>query len=236
MLQCAVNWGYLKSNPCMGVKELREPPGRVRYLTGEEMERLLEACDPESLRKNPQNVGRTFSKMTDAYLKPIVQIALHTGMRRGEIMGLRWKDVDLKERRITLEKTKNNERRVVPLNETIYEILRSLPVHLHSEMVFPDINGNMLTVAFKRACRRAGISDFRFHDLRHTCASYLTMGGINLRTVQTLLGHKDLRMTMRYSHLSPEYLKEAVTTLEKGLKASVTPLEKPLQEVKGKLC
>jgi len=87
--------------------------------------------------------------------------------------------------------------------------------------VFPDINGNMVTVAFERACKRAGVRDFRFHDLRHTFASYLTMGGGNIRTVQTLLGHKDLRMTMRYSHLSPEHLREAVLILDKGLSKSV---------------
>ncbi len=100
------------------------------------------------------------------------------------------------------------------MNDTLYSILKSLPVHLHEEKVSPDINGNMVTVAFERACKRAGIKDFCFHDLRHTFASYLTMGGVNLRTVQTLLGHKDLRMTMRYSHLSTEHLREAVSTLD----------------------
>lgn len=154
---------------------------------------------------------------TNIYLKPIVQIAIHSGMRRGEIVNLQWKDIDLKERRIIVENTKNNERRVIPMNDTLYQVFKSLPVHLHSERVFPDINGKMVTVAFERACKRAGIGDFRFHDLRHTFASYLTMGGGNIRTVQTLLGHKDLRMTMRYSHLSPEHLRDAVTTLEKSL-------------------
>ena len=103
------------------------------------------------------------------------------------------------------------------MNDTLFQVLKSLPVHLHEEKVFPDINANMVTPAFKRACKRAGIGDFRFHDLRHTFASYLTMGKESLRTVQTLLGHKDLRMTMRYSHLSPEHLKEAVANLEKSL-------------------
>jgi integrase len=138
-------------------------------------------------------------------------------MRRGEIMSLRWKDIDFKERRIILEKTKNNERRSIPMNDTLSLVLKSLPVHLHAEKVFPDINGNMVTVTFERACKRAGIEDFRLHDLRHTFASHLTMGGVNLRTVQTLLGHKDLRMTMRYSHLSPEHLREAVQNLDKSL-------------------
>jgi site-specific recombinase XerD len=75
----------------------------------------------------------------------------------------------------------------------------------------------MVTVEFEKVCKRDRISDVRFHDLRHTFASYLTMGGVNLRTVQILLGHKDLRMTMRYSHLSPEHLKEAFNVLEKSL-------------------
>jgi integrase len=220
MLNKAIEWGYLKENPCKGIKNMKEPSGRIRYLSRDEIDKLLKACDVSSLAENPNNKGRTFSKIITAYLKPIVQIAIHSGMRRGEIMNLRWKDIDFKERRIILEKTKNNERRAIPMNDTLYQVLQSLPVHLHAEKVFPDINGNMVTVTFKRACKRAGIEDFRFHDLRHSFASYLTMGGENLRTVQTLLGHKDLRMTMRYSHLSPEHLRDAVTTLERTLARS----------------
>jgi integrase len=217
MMNKAIEWGYLRENPCKGIKNLKEPPGRIRYLSHEELEKLLNACDVSSLTINPNNKGRIFSKMITLYLKPLVQIAIHSGMRRGEVMGLRWKDIDFKERRIILEGTKNNERRMIPINDTLYQVLKSLPVHLHAEKIFPDINGNMVTVTFERACKRAGIKDFRFHDLRHTFASYLTMGGGNLKTVQTLLGHKDLRMTMRYSHLSPEYLREAVQNLDKSL-------------------
>jgi len=217
MLNKAIEWGYLKENPCRGVKNMKEPPGRIRYLSHDEMDRLRKASDISSLMENPNNKGRTFSKIITAYLKPIIQIAINSGMRRGEILNLRWKDIDFKERRLLLEQTKNNERRVIPMNESLYQAFKSLPVHLHQEKVFPDINGSMVTVAFKRACKRAEIQDFRFHDLRHSFASYLTMGGVNLRTVQALLGHKDLRMTIRYSHLSPEYLKEAVTSLEKSL-------------------
>jgi len=108
-------------------------------------------------------------------------------MRRGEILGLRWKDIDFKERKIILEKTKNNESRTIYTNDTLYPVLKSLPIHLHSGTVSPDINGNMVIVAFERACKKAGIPDFRFNDLRYTFASYLTMEGVNLRTVQTLL-------------------------------------------------
>jgi integrase len=217
MLNKAVEWAYLKENPCKGIKNLKEPPGRIRYIAPEELEGLLMACEPSSLGKNPHNKGRTFSKLLCAFLKPIVLIAIHSGMRRSEILSLRWKDIDFKERRILIENTKNNERRVVPINDTLYGILKSLPVHLGSELIFPEITGLQLTMAFRRACKRARINDFRFHDLRHSFASYLTMAGVNLRAVQTLLGHKDLRMTMRYSHLSPEHLREAVNTLEKSL-------------------
>ncbi|HMK77171.1 MAG TPA: site-specific integrase, partial [Thermodesulfobacteriota bacterium] len=143
--------------------------------------------------------------------------AAHTGLRMGEILSLRWKDIEFKERRILIEKTKNNERRMVPINDTLHGVLKSLPVHLGTDLVFPGITRNQLSVAFRRASKRAGIRDFRFHDLRHTFASYLTMGGENPRTVQILLGHKDLRMTMRYSHLSPEHLREAVSILDKSL-------------------
>jgi integrase len=216
MMNKAIEWGYLKENPCKGIKNLKEPPGRIRYITSEELDSLLSACAPSSLSDNPNNKGRTFSKLLCAFLKPIVLIGIHTGLRRGEILSLRWKDIDFKEQRILIETTKNNERRVVPINDTLYGVLKSLPVHLGTDLVFPEISGLQLTVAFRRACKRAGINDFRFHDLRHSFASYLTMGGVNLRTVQTLLGHKDLRMTMRYSHLSPEHLREAVQNLDKA--------------------
>lgn len=207
MMKCAVDWSYIKTNPSRGVKELREPPGRVRYLDQQEIERLLDACSPDGFP----------SKLAGVYLRSIVQIALFTGMRRSEILGLTWKDVDLKRGYIALDKTKNNERRTIPVGDTLRQVFESLPRHLHSEKVFPNINGNMVTMAFRRACKRAGIEDFKLHDCRHCYASNLTMGGENLRTVQTLLGHKSTRMTERYSHLSPEHLKRAVQNLEKTL-------------------
>lgn len=220
IFNCGLMWGYVKKNPCGGIKQFKEGPGRVRFLSPEEINRLLDACDPGSYIEDPNNALNPLSQLRSVYLRPITEIALNTGMRRSEILGLRWKDIDFKERRITLEKTKNNTRRTVPMNETVCQALKSLPVHLREERVFPGINsGNVVTVAFEKACKRAGIEDFHFHDLRHTFASYLTMDGNNLRTVGELLGHRDPRMTMRYSHLSPEHLKDAVTTLENTLKS-----------------
>ena len=99
------------------------------------------------------------------------------------------------------------------LNQEAYEAIQSLPRRIDTERLFP-FTRHQVTSAFKRAVRRAGIKDFRFHDLRHTFASYLAMGGANMRTIQELLGHKDMRMTLRYSHLSPAHLKEAVRHLK----------------------
>lgn len=194
-----MEWGYLKAHPLKSVKFLKEPPGRLRYLTGEEMDALIAACSP--------------------HLKPIVVTALHTGMRKSEILGLKWQDLDFGVRTIMVHQTKNNERRVIPMNRTLYEELRQLPRHLHSPYVFCNEQGERydeVKRSFNTACRRAGIMDFHFHDLRHTFASHLVMNGLNLKTVQTLLGHKDIRMTLRYSHLSREHLQAAVGTLDRS--------------------
>jgi integrase len=230
MLNKAVEWGYLKENPCKGVKNLKEPPGRIRYITPEELEALLKACEVSSLAENPNNKGRTFSKLLTVFLKPVVLTAIHTGARRSEILSLRWKDIDFTQRRIMFEVTKNGERRMVPMNDTVYEVLRSLPVHLGSDLVFPGIDRLQLTMAFRRAIKRAGIEDFKLHDCRHSFASYVTMSGESLRTVQVLLGHKDLRMTMRYAHLSPEHLREAVSKLDKSL--NLIPSQSQVETVK----
>src|SRR5262249_49517782 len=123
----AVRWGYLKANPCKGVKELKEPPGRIRYLTLEEYEQLMQALDPTTLRENPYNAGREFSQLLSVYLRPIVLVALHSGLRRSEILSLRRQDIDWQNRRILIEHTKNGERRIIPMNDTLSETLRKLP-------------------------------------------------------------------------------------------------------------
>jgi integrase len=197
----AMEWGYLKANPLRSVRLLKEPPGRLRYLTQQEMDPLVEACSP--------------------HLRPIVITALHTGMRKSEILGLKWQDVDFGAKIITLRRTKNNETRVIPLNQILYDELVQLPRQLHSAYIFCHADGERydeVKRSFKTACRNAGVTDFRFHDLRHTFASHLIMNGINLKSVQYLLGHKDIRMTLRYAHLSGEHLQVAVGTLVTGLK------------------
>lgn len=198
LLNKAVAWGYLKASPCQGVKPLKEPPPRLRYLVPEQTGRLLAACLQHS-----------------GALRAIVTVAMHTGMRQGEILGLRWADVDLEARTVTLRQTKNNELRIVPLNAEALAALKGLerPQDPFTR-VFPGWTRARLTMAFRRACQRAGIANFRFHDLRHHAASWLTMKGANQRTIEALCGWKDPRTARRYQHLSTSALHEAVKLLE----------------------
>lgn len=197
LLRLCVEWEIIPINPAQGVKSPRVPAGRIRYLQPTELRVLLEAC-PE-------------------WLRHFAMLAVCTGMRRGEVLGLRWLDVDLVHARIMLPQTKNGESRIVYLNQLAQDVLRSLagttqPKPLNK--LFPDTSPEKASVAFKRACDSVGISDFRFHDLRHTAASWLRMSGADIHTVAQLLGHKDLRMAARYQHLSPAFLADAVGKLD----------------------
>lgn len=201
MLNKATEWGYLDENPAKGIKMFKESPGRIRFLEPTEIDKLLKECPP--------------------YLKPIAVTALNTGLRQSEILGLKWSNVNLRTRTMMVLQTKNNEPRFVPINETVHRELKRLYVRRHGDFVFCDKSGRpygKVYRGFKAACRRAGITDFTFHDLRHTFASHLAMADTNIRTIQELLGHKSIKMTMRYSHLSQQHLQEAVGLL--GLRLS----------------
>jgi integrase len=145
-------------------------------------------------------------------------LALNTGMRLREILSLRWENVSLAKRLICLPKTKNKDLRYIDMNRLVYKALKELKsMNSTAIFVFPDRQGRpfgSIRTAFLRTRERAGISDsFRFHDLRHTFASRLVMNGVDLRTVQELMGHKDIKMTMRYTHLSAAHKRQAVETL-----------------------
>ena len=136
-------------------------------------------------------------------------------MRRGEILGLKWDYIRLDNHLIILPVTKNNTVRVLPINDTLHRILADMPEK--SGYVFGNGNGGHIENSkhsFTSACRRAGITDFRLHDLRHTYASHLAMRGVHIRALQELLGHKTLAMTQRYSHLASEQLQNAVKLLD----------------------
>ncbi|MFH1779506.1 MAG: site-specific integrase [Candidatus Omnitrophota bacterium] len=206
MFNKAVEWGKLKENPAKSVKFLREPKGRVRYLEREEIAKLLSNCSER--------------------LKPIVIVALNTGMRRGEILNLKWRDVDFQRGIIYLLDTKNGERREVPMNDLVKKALIAVRKHPDSPFIFCDKDGRpygKVTKSFYTALKKAGIMNFRFHDLRHTYASQLVMAGIDINTTRELLGHKDIRMTLRYAHLSPDYKKQAVDILGKRMDTFWTP-------------
>ncbi len=117
--------------------------------------------------------------------------------------------------RILLPQTKSGEGRIVPLNSSAMKVLTSLPWKNSMDKVFAGITGAQVSVAFHRACKKAGIEDFRFHDLRHTTGSWLAMSGKDIYTIAKILGHKDLRMSARYSHLSAQYLSDAVKGLDR---------------------
>jgi integrase len=170
-------WEIIPSNPARRVRMPDAPEGRTRHLEPKELQKLLLACP--------------------AWLRPIVGLAVSTGMRRGELMRIRWRDVDVKTGRILLSVTKNGKPRFAYLNQLSHQVIESLSLDKQppGEKLFPGVTPAQVTVAFIRACKAAEIEDFSLHDLRHTFASQLRMKGADLHTVGQLLGHKDLHGT-----------------------------------------
>ncbi len=200
-------WGWLETNPMAGISRPREPRGRVRFLDEDELERLLDAC----------------AQSTDPNLYALVELALCTGMRQGELLGLRWRDVDLVRGRVVAHVTKNGERRGVPLMPRAVEVLRDhmgrqAPGTLH---VFPGPRTGGPAAFNHRlwnlAREAAELEDFRFHDLRHTTASYLAMRGASSLQIAEILGHKTLAMVKRYAHLSDAHTRAVLNGLEETL-------------------
>jgi integrase len=208
MFTMAITWGKSTDNPVSQVKFFREENGRTRFLTNEEEEQLLSQCGP--------------------HLTPIVITALHTGFRKSEILSLAWGNVNFRQRTITVEAAyaKNGEARSVPMTERLTETLRELPGKDNaSNAVFLTRMGTpyrRIAKNFARACNRAGLTDVTFHELRHTFASRLVMAGVDLPTVQALLGHESITMTMRYAHLAPEHVRAAVSVLDQHGTSSAT--------------
>jgi integrase len=180
----------------------REPEGRLRWLTPEEATRLLDAS----------------RQSRNADLIDLVELALFTGMRRGELLELNWERVDRARGVVLLEVTKSGRRREVPLNSRADTVLARRGSHAHG-LVFSSRNWNAYRHAFEGAATRAKLTDFRFHDLRHTFASWTVQRGATLQEVKDLLGHSTLAMVMRYAHLSPEHLRSAVARLDTALPA-----------------
>ncbi len=194
MFSKAILWDMASENPVKKVQMFREPAGRIRYLSRQEIADLLR----ESVE----------------HLRPIIMTALYTGMRKSEILRMRWDDVDLKHRIIYVRTSKNGQSREIPIATELMEVLERLA--RDSDRVFTRSDGGAvdnIKTCFYNAVRRAGIEGFSFHDLRHTFASYLVMSGVDLLTVKELLGHKTIQMTLRYAHLSPSHKRSAVDAL-----------------------
>ena len=196
-------WGWVTENPVLKVMPPKQPSGRVRFLDESERERLLDSCRQSSSKP--------------LYL--CVMLALSTGMRQGELMGLKWQDVNLKEGFVILHETKNGERRRVPIAGLALELLREHAKlrRIDTPLLFPSPTKPQqpieLRKAFLTALERAEITDFHWHDLRHSTASYLAMNGASLTEIAGVLGHKTLQMVKRYSHLSDGHVSSVVASM-----------------------
>lgn len=200
MMNLAIDWGLLTQNPVSRVKFFSEKANfRETILSLEEEDALLKKCPKRLL--------------------PIVQVALNTGMRRGEILGLRWSQVDLAARTIKLSQTKSGKPRVIPINAFLFDILTGQERKTgYSDFVFLNRATRRpfqdVKRAFNTAATNAGIEGLRFHDLRHTFASRLVAAGVDLITVKDLLGHHSVKVTERYTHTNAEQKKKAVEMLQ----------------------
>ena len=195
MFNKAVEWGRLESSPVANVKKFKEPSYKERILNASEMVKLLDAANN--------------------HLKPIILLALNSGMRRGEILSLKWENVDLSKRYIHIEDSKSGKSRDVPMNGLVVEALSAIPQNSGYVFPSPRTGGPIedIKTAFKTACKKAEVKGLRFHDLRHTAATRMVETGTNLAAVSKILGHSSIQMTMRYAHPTPENMRLAVEKL-----------------------
>ena len=197
MYNRAIEWGDFDGvNPMANVKKLQEPPGRTRFLEKDDLKRLIECCDDN--------------------LRPYVLIAYNTGLRFSEQMSLKWNDLDFKNGLVSVHLTKSGKKRVLPMNEDMKKVFEGIPRQADSPYVFcgndgkPNLNIRWL---FEKAKKKAKITDFRWHDIRHTTASHLVQANVSLYTVKEQLGHSSIAMTERYAHLSKGHKEDAIAVL-----------------------
>jgi len=202
MFRRAVEWQYTTQNPTQGVKQLKVPAKKPRFLSREEAAQLLDFAPDD--------------------WKALIAAGLYAGLRAGELVNLQWEDVNLRNRTITVQskddwQTKNRKVRAIPISSKLLICLQKHPRHISSPYVFcwPDgTKYSYLDNKFRSMVRRVGLIGVTAHTLRHTFASWLVMEGVDLATVQKLLGHSDITMTMVYAHLAPDHLKTAVERLD----------------------
>ena len=197
MFTKAIEWELTDNNPAKRVKSLKEKNKRLRFLRVDEIERLLNSCS--------------------SHLRPIVKMALFSGMRKSEILNLKWKDVDFQNNLIVLRDTKSGKMREILLNQSLKDVLTSVLRYVNSEYVFCHQDGSPysnMRRSFSSALKKAGIEDFTFHDLRHTFASHMVMQGVDINTLREILGHSSISMTLRYAHLAPGHKQQAMQNID----------------------
>jgi len=211
MLNKAVEWQFLRESPYKGIKLFRYEKKPPRFLTKEEVRKLMETASP--------------------WLKPILTVMLNIGIREGERRSLRFEDMDFKNKRIIVRAPKTKDFRSIPMNKEVEETLKWLEKNYippfsdipnirqehQKEYVFCNEDGSpvlRIKRAFNNACKKAGLENVTPHTLRHTFASHLVMSGIDLSTVQRLLGHRDIATTMIYAHLTEDHLARGVEKLK----------------------
>jgi len=199
-------WGWLDDSPMRKVRKMKEPRGRVRFLSDDERRKLLDAC----------------GKSDNPHLYTIVVLALSTGARQGEILSLRWDQVDLNRGQITLFETKNKEIRSLPLTGLALKLVKGMNKvrRIDTDLLFPG-KRKIQPMSFRRSweisLETSKIKNFRFHDLRHSAASYLAMNGATLTEIAEILGHKTLQMVKRYAHLSESHTRKVVAKMNKQI-------------------
>lgn len=204
----AVNeWEWMQDHPMRRIRKMPEPRGRVRFLSDDERKALLAACKESETK----------------HLYMLVILALSTGARRGEIMNLKWPDINFERKVITLHETKNGERRLLPLTGLALTLLREYAKDKEGQkgLVFASAANPKKPFEFRTswetAVKRAGIVNFRFHDLRHSAASYLAMNGATPAEIAEVLGHKTLQMVKRYAHLSEAHTHAVVASMNEKI-------------------
>lgn len=199
MLSYAEGEKWIAANPLRGYKLFRERPNKIRVVSPAEFKSVYDKASED--------------------LKTKLIIGYNTGMRKSEITGLKWTDVDLRARLICISDSKNEEAREVPVNDELYGFLVTLKKKAKDEYVLSRRRSPIrnFKTAFNNAVQKAGVDPFTFHDLRHTYASNLVMAGVDIVTVQELLGHKSITMTKKYSHPSREHKKRAAEKINSGV-------------------
>jgi len=214
MFNKAVEWGLLDESPMRRIRFLRENNSRLRYLSIDECGKLLNACRSDNMRG-------------------IVTAALHTGMRLGEILDLKFADLDFVSGVLTVRDSKNGDSRHIPMDSTMKALLKRTQPVANCDYVFPNAvakRWNYSQEPFRNVRKRAGLVDLHFHDLRHTFASQWMMNGGDLYALRGILGHKSIAMTQRYAHLSPAYQRAMVDRMEAiWAKPAPTSVKLPVQ-------